>query len=61
MKLSGGQFDLEKYLKDGYFERVLERTAERVRAEAKVFNLPPAGLSKDGKHMLSRGHVKELN
>jgi hypothetical protein len=48
------KFDLEKYVKDGHFERVLERTAERVRAEAKAFNLPSAGLSKDGKRMLPR-------
>jgi hypothetical protein len=61
MKLSGGQFGLEKYLKDGHFERVLERTLERVGTEAKVFKSPPAELSKDGKQMLTRGHVKELN
>jgi hypothetical protein len=48
------KFDIEKYVKDGHFERVLERTAERVRAEAKAFNLPSAGLSKDGKRMLPR-------
>jgi len=47
-------FDLEKYVKDGHFARVLERTAAQVRAEAKAFNLPPAGLSKDGKRMLPR-------
>lgn len=44
-------FDFMKYVKDGHFERDLERTAERVRAEAKEFNLPPAGLTKDGKRM----------
>jgi hypothetical protein len=48
------RFNLEKFMKDGHLERVLERTAEQVRAEAKAFNLPPAGLSKDGKRMLPR-------
>lgn len=43
-----------KYVDEGHFEKDLERTAERVRAEAKEFNLPPSGLSKDGKRMLPR-------
>jgi hypothetical protein len=43
-----------KYVEEGHFAKDLERTAEQVRAEAKEFNLPPAGLSKDGKRMLPR-------
>jgi len=41
-----------KYVEEGHFAKVLERTAEQVRAEKKEFNLPPSGLSKDGKRML---------
>jgi hypothetical protein len=46
-----------KYVAEGHFAKDLERTAERVRAEAKAFKLPPAGLSKDGQRMLSRTRV----
>jgi hypothetical protein len=41
-----------KFVDEGYFEKMLERVAAQVRAEGKAFNLPPAGLSKDGKCML---------
>jgi len=36
----------------GDFAKDLERTAAQVRGEANEFNLPPAGLSKDGKRLL---------
>jgi hypothetical protein len=47
-----------KFVDEGHFEKMLERVAAQVRAEAKAFNLPPAGLSKDGKRMLPRTRVE---
>jgi hypothetical protein len=47
-----------KFVDEGHFEKMLERVAAKVRVEAKAFNLPPAGLSKDGKCMLPRTRVE---
>lgn len=47
------RFDFMKYVEDGHLQRDAAAAAARAKQEAKALGLPPAGLSKDGKRMLS--------